>query len=79
LSQDIKLAEEIAGVLSSDTMTVEASNDVTGVEICGALKNVLAIAIGIVRGSEMGDNSMAALLTYVTTLPFPSKMAVSLS
>lgn len=40
-----------------------ASEDVTGVEIGGALKNVIAIAAGVVQGIGLGHNSMAALIT----------------
>jgi glycerol-3-phosphate dehydrogenase (NAD(P)+) len=42
---------------------VYASDDVTGVEIGGALKNVIAIAAGVVQGIGLGQNSMAALIT----------------
>jgi hypothetical protein len=38
---------------------------VIGVEICGSLKNVLAIAAGIVEGLELGPNAMAALVAQV--------------
>ena len=42
---------------------IYASDDVTGVEIGGALKNVIAIAAGVVQGIGLGHNSMAALIT----------------
>jgi glycerol-3-phosphate dehydrogenase (NAD(P)+) len=39
------------------------SSDVVGVELCGALKNVIAIAAGVVEGSGLGHNALAALIT----------------
>jgi glycerol-3-phosphate dehydrogenase (NAD+) len=49
-------------LFASGVMRVNTSGDVTGVEICGALKNVLAIAAGIVEGLGLGSNALAALI-----------------
>lgn len=54
---------EWAGALSLPHFRVYASDDVTGVEIGGALKNVLAIACGIADGRKLGDSARAALTT----------------
>ena len=63
--QDAKLAREVQELLAGPSMRVNTTPDVIGVEICGALKNVLAIAAGIVEGLDLGNNAMAALLTQV--------------
>ncbi len=57
------LAHELAGVLSAPNLRCYSSDDLTGVEIGGALKNVLAIAAGIVSGAGLGDSAQAALIT----------------
>ena len=64
-AQDAKLAREVQELLAGPSMRVNTTQDVIGVEICGALKNVLAIAAGIVEGLDLGNNAMAALLTQV--------------
>ncbi|XP_028782302.1 glycerol-3-phosphate dehydrogenase [NAD(+)] 2, chloroplastic isoform X2 [Neltuma alba] len=61
-SKDKKLANAVQQLLSSSQLRISTSSDVTGVEIAGALKNVLAIAAGIVEGMNLGNNSMAALV-----------------
>lgn len=61
-SKDKKLANAVQQLLASDHLRISTSSDVTGVEIAGALKNVLAIAAGIVEGMNLGNNSMAALV-----------------
>jgi glycerol-3-phosphate dehydrogenase (NAD+) len=59
------LAREMQELFASPYMRINNTSDVTGVEICGALKNVLAIAAGIVEGLNLGNNAMAALVTQV--------------
>ena len=49
--------------LSSPTFRLYRSEDLSGVELCGALKNVVAIAAGIVSGLGFGHNTLAALVT----------------
>ncbi|CAJ1970554.1 unnamed protein product [Sphenostylis stenocarpa] len=62
-SKDKKLANSVQQLLASSHLRISTSSDVTGVEIAGALKNVLAIAAGIVEGMNLGNNSMAALVS----------------
>lgn len=56
-------AEEIQSLLSTDFLRVYTNADQLGVELAGALKNVIAIAAGICDGLKFGDNAKAALLT----------------
>ena len=60
---DGKLAAELAQAVGSATLRPYHSNDVRGVEIGGAAKNVLAIAAGVVMGRGLGASALAALTT----------------
>jgi len=62
-SRDPAAAREIQQLVSSLTIRAYTSSDVTGVEVAGALKNVIAIAAGIVDAMKFGLNSRAALIT----------------
>jgi glycerol-3-phosphate dehydrogenase (NAD(P)+) len=53
----------VQDMLKSPTLRLYATDDVTGVEFGGALKNVIAIAAGVVEGLGIGHNAMAALIT----------------
>ncbi len=57
------LAGRIQREFSSRTLRLYASDDVVGVELGGAVKNVIAIAAGVVEGLGLGHNPMAALVT----------------
>ncbi|NIM90077.1 MAG: NAD(P)H-dependent glycerol-3-phosphate dehydrogenase [Candidatus Aminicenantes bacterium] len=62
-SKDLTLARKVQHFISSLYFRSYASKDIIGVELCGALKNVIAIAAGISSSLEFGHNSMAALIT----------------
>jgi glycerol-3-phosphate dehydrogenase (NAD(P)+) len=58
-----RVAEGVQQTFASPTFRVYSSDDVVGVELAGALKNVIAIAAGIVDGLGYGQNTVAALIT----------------
>lgn len=60
---DMEVAKNIQKTFSNDYFRVYTSTDVIGVELGGALKNVIAIAAGIADGAGFGDNTKAALMT----------------
>ena len=62
-SADCAAAELVQRRFRGPAFRLYASDDVTGVEIGGALKNVIAIAAGVVEGTGLGHNAMAALIT----------------
>ncbi|MBB3563768.1 glycerol-3-phosphate dehydrogenase (NAD(P)+) [Rhizobium sp. BK512] len=59
---DMQVAERLAQAISGRTFRLYASADRIGVQLGGALKNVLAIACGIVEGAGIGDSARAALI-----------------
>ncbi len=62
-SADAALGERLREILSGPTLRCYSSMDVTGVELGGALKNVMAIAAGVCDGLGLGHNSRAGLIT----------------
>jgi len=62
-SEDAALRDEAVDALHGDTLRIYTSDDPVGVEVGGAVKNVLAIATGIADGMRLGLNARAALVT----------------
>jgi glycerol-3-phosphate dehydrogenase (NAD(P)+) len=62
-SLDAELAETVQREFSDPRFRVYTNDDVTGVELGGALKNIIAIAAGVCDGLGLGHNSIAALIT----------------
>jgi glycerol-3-phosphate dehydrogenase (NAD(P)+) len=62
-SDDTALTEELQTAFSGPTFRLYGSSDVTGVEIGGSIKNVVAIGSGVLHGMGLGHNATAALIT----------------
>ncbi len=62
-SEDSDAAELTQDAFMTECMRVYTNSDVIGVEICGAMKNIIALATGISNGVGYGDNAKAALIT----------------
>jgi glycerol-3-phosphate dehydrogenase (NAD(P)+) len=62
-STDDDFAHAAQGMLSGGTFRLYRTNDVAGVELAGSLKNVIAIAAGVLEGLGLGSNTNAALVT----------------
>lgn len=75
-SGDEELAKAVQSLLRAPGFRVYTSSDAVGVELGGALKNVVAIAAGVIEGVGLGSNSLAALITR--GLAEISRLAVAL-
>lgn len=62
-SEELEVAEYIQDVFMSDHLRIYTNSDVIGVELGGALKNIIALGAGISDGMGYGDNAKAALMT----------------
>lgn len=62
-SKNNSLLYKLQELLANENMRIYFSNDIKGVELGGALKNIIAFCAGILTGMNLGDNSFAALLT----------------
>ncbi len=62
-SADPEAAKIVQQVFMNERFRIYTSNDVVGVELGGALKNVMAIAAGVIDGMKLGDNPKAAMMT----------------
>ena len=61
--EDLEAARFVQNVFGNTCMRVYTNDDVLGVELCGAMKNIMALASGVALGLGYGDNTKAALIT----------------
>lgn len=62
-SEDLEVAQKIQEVFADTCLRVYTNTDVIGVELCGAMKNIMALAAGAATGIGYGDNTKAAIIT----------------
>src|SRR5687768_14516902 len=62
-AEDEEISRKASEIIGTRSFRVYRNRDVTGVELCGALKNVIAIAAGAADGLGFGDNGKAGLIT----------------
>jgi len=63
-AQDVALAERARELMESPKFFLSASDDVIGVELCGALKNIIALGAGMIDGLGLGDNAKGAFIAW---------------
>ena len=61
--EDLETARRVQTIFGNTCMRVYTNDDVLGVELCGAMKNIIALASGVALGLGFGDNTKAALIT----------------
>lgn len=62
-AEDLNAADEIRDIFMNENLRVYTTNDMKGVELGGALKNIIAFCAGVAAGLNLGDNTFAALIT----------------
>ena len=62
-ANNLKIAKHIQAIFNSESFRVYTNTDVTGVELGGSIKNIIAIACGVCDGLKFGSNTKAAILT----------------
>ncbi len=61
--KDVEVTKKVQRLLDSANFAVFASDDIIGVELCGALKNIIALGAGMIDGLGLGNNAKAAFIT----------------
>ena len=62
-STDKKISKKVASLLSPNKFRIYFNNDIVGTQLGGAMKNVIAIACGLIKGKNLGENAKAAIIT----------------
>ncbi len=62
-SLDRKILLQVSEILSQKKFRIYFNNDIIGTQLGGAMKNVIAIACGLIRGKNLGENAKAAIIT----------------
>ncbi len=63
-SKHLDVLPKVKDVLETEYFKVYPHDDIIGVEVCGAIKNITAIAVGVCDGLKLGDNAKASIITF---------------